>query len=257
MSLGTCTLCPRLCRSACPVAVSTAREAAVPTLIADVLLAWERHEVDAALARDAAALCTGCGACARYCHLGEPLPDRIRAAQHALGLTPAPDTLGVVEGEGWHVAVESDHRRWAEAFAGRIGAPVGRLRTSDGLGGEAVGGRAWASHASALRDVLRGRLPVVADGGSARALHAAGVPFAWLHEQPGLGGRASCAFGGAGCCGAAGPLRAQHPADAARMAARYVDDAVLSDVRCAAHLSACGHAVTDVVAQLMLVGGAA
>lgn len=66
----TCTYCPKLCRSACPVAEVTGREALTPA--AKVLvagLAASRGTADAPSA-EAAFACTGCGRCADACQLG-------------------------------------------------------------------------------------------------------------------------------------------------------------------------------------------
>src|SRR5690606_20430343 len=132
--IETCALCPRLCRHACPVAEGTRREAAVPALLAETLLAWRRGRVSDEVAREAATLCVDCGACQRACHLHRPLPGLLREARTALLPEPAVAPLGHVEGDGELVAVESDERRWAEALAARLGRPIARLRTDDFLG---------------------------------------------------------------------------------------------------------------------------
>lgn len=67
---ATCTYCPKLCRSACPVAEVTGREALTPgakVLVAG--LAAARGTADAPSA-EAAFACTGCGRCAEICQLG-------------------------------------------------------------------------------------------------------------------------------------------------------------------------------------------
>ncbi len=62
-ALDTCAVCPRLCRPACPVAMGSGREAAVPAVIAEVVRAWRDGRVGDDLAREAATLCVGCGGC--------------------------------------------------------------------------------------------------------------------------------------------------------------------------------------------------
>lgn len=255
--LERCALCPRLCRSACPVASATGREAAAPTLIADVLLAWSRGQVGDALAREAATLCVDCGACAEHCHLGTPLPEALRAARARLTPAVAVEPLGPIEGAGTWVAVESDERAWSAALAGAVGRPVARWRTRDGLGAALLGRAAWADRAVAIADVLGAREAVVADGAAARALAAAGVRWRWLHAALGEEEvRLSCvsgAVGREGCCGGASPLAEHHPADAARMAARWSlhGERCVADSVCARALRAAGRPVDDVVDRLL------
>jgi hypothetical protein len=252
-ALDTCSLCPRLCRAVCPVANGTHREAATPTAIADVLRAWRRGQVSNEDALQAATLCVDCGACQSFCHVDSPLPDAIASARADLGWMPSVAPLGRIEGEGDWVAVESDERPWAAALAARIGAPVARLATRDALGAAMLRRAGFAARASALRVMFEARMPVVADGGCAVVLAAAGVPFRWLDDVVGQTAEASCARGGAGCCGGAGPLAAHHPADAARMARAWSSgrSGALADSRCAAHLRAAGLVAVDSVDRLM------
>lgn len=254
---ATCALCPRLCRWSCPVAAGTAREAAVPTQIAEVLLAWRRGSVDASLAAEAAALCSDCGRCADACHLHRPLPDELADAREQL----APATVlpvGELErvgddprGGGALVAVETDDRRWAEALSQRLGVAVLRLRAPDALGGEHRRAAGHESRAATLRARLVGRTAVVSHGAAARVLDEAGVAWRWLHDVIGEPAAAGCVGGADTCCGGAASLRAVHPADATRLAARYPVDGVLADTRCASHLRSCDRPVVDVVDRLL------
>jgi ferredoxin len=236
--IETCALCPRLCRHACPAAEGTRREAAVPAVIAEVLLGWTRGRLPDEVAREASTLCVDCGRCRDVCHLHRPLPALLRSARAALLPTPVVAAPADVEGDGELVAIEADARRWAPALAARLDRPVARLATSDGLGGALRGFPGWDGHAARLRERLGGRRAVVADGASAGALGEAGVDVVWLHVLlPDLadGARASCALGAQDCCGGAWPLAEHHPADARRMADRYGTAAIV-DARCRGHL---------------------
>jgi hypothetical protein len=253
----TCSLCPRLCRAACPVATGASREAAVPTQIAGVLRDWRRGLVDAELARQAATLCVDCGACRALCHLDRPLPEALREARAELVVTPSPDPVGPVEGSSAVVAIETDQRSWAAALSRHLGEPVARLRTRDALGAESLECPSHAGHLERVRRRLGGLQPVVAHGGVAAVLRAAGVPFRWLHEVVGDGGAPSCACGDVeplACCGAAGPLRRHHPADAERVAELFVargggTDPV--DSRCAELLRGVDGGTRDAVDRLL------
>ncbi len=261
-TLETCALCLRLCRSACPVATATGREAATPTRLAEAALQWRRGLLSDDLARQALALCTDCGGCGSFCHIGQPLPEALRQARAALSPAPAVAPLAPIEGDGVVVAVESDARAWAGALAARLGAPVARWRTSDALGA-ALRGRepAWSSRAAALRTSAEGRELVVHDGDVAAALRDAGVPFRWLQEVLGLACTASCAAPGTAgargegparvvCCGGAGPLREAWPDDARRLASRWQEEhqpQTVGDARCGRWLAKAGVPVPDVL----------
>jgi ferredoxin len=259
--LGTCALCPRLCRPACPVAMGSAREASVPSVIASALRAWSRGELPAEVAREAATLCVDCGACTDHCYLHQPLPEAIRAARSELGVVVVPEALGAVEGEGGWCAISADARDLAGALAAALGAPVRSLRTGDRLGALAVDGPAFAPHAARLRGALAELRVVTADGGVATALEAAGVAFSWLHEVvPDLGdavGSCRCGAGGAtplACCGAAGPLREHHPDDAERVGRAFLarmQGRAVRDARCGEHLRRVDARVEDDVDRLI------
>lgn len=253
--LDTCALCPRLCRSACPVATGSGREAAVPTAIAGVLLDHHRGLASRDEAVGAATLCVDCGACEHHCHLHRPLPALLRAARAELLPPPPTERLAPLTGTGPWVVVECDDRplaRWLEA---RLGQPVRRWPTTDRLGVASIEHPTFAARAEELRTVTAGLSVVVADGGAATALRAAGVGYRWLHEVlPELavdGDTGSCVAGGPmglACCGGAGPLAAHHPDEAKRTARLWAERGevrVVADARCRAHLAAAGVAVTD------------
>lgn len=260
-AFDTCALCPRLCRVSCPVATLTGREAAVPSMIAEVLRAWKQGRVSDALAREAATLCVDCGRCQVRCHLDQPLPAALREAWVELTSVPAPRALQPIVGAAAVVAVLTDGRDWSEALTVRSRSPVARWHTDDALGERSVGGPGWEAHLEAVRAQAAGRELVVTHGGVAGVLRAAGVSFRWLHELWDLPA-VRCGCTGEGelapvCCGGAGPLAAHHPEDAARMAARWkaqAPDAVVGDARCAAHLRSAGIPVAELIDQVMRRG---
>ena len=256
----TCALCPRLCRPACPVTSGGGREAAVPAALAGVLLDWSRGKVDASRAAEAATLCTDCGACQRHCYLHRPLPELLREARAELLPAPAFEPLQPVQGSGSALAIEADERPMAAALERRLGVPVRRWPTSDRLGVAAVEHSAWAPHAEAIRQRCVGADVIIADGGVAQALVAAGVPFSWVQERvSGLPkGASSCRAPGddrpAACCGAAGPLLAHHHDDAVRVAAFWMrrgGGALVADARCREHFHRCGTDVRDPLDALL------
>ncbi len=246
--IARCALCPRLCRSACPVAEGTGREAAVPSRLAEVLLRHRRGEVSDALARAALTLCVDCGACASFCHHGEPLPAALRAARAAIGLTPAPRPLPTDMGAtNATVVIETDARAWGEAWGERHGEPVVRLPSPDALSRDAAGHAGWEAHLVAVRRWIGGRPVVLADARVATVLQEAGVAASWLAgaapaELPGRIAEA----------GAFGPFVEGAPEDARRLAARWWEErgrpVYVADVGTANHLRALlGVAVKDVV----------
>lgn len=255
----TCMLCPRLCRTACPVATGSAREAAVPTQIADVLRAWRQGAVSDELAREAATLCVDCGACQERCHLHRPLPRLIAEARRELVRPRAPQPIRPIEGEAEWVAIEFDDRRWASALARRMKRRIARLPTADGLGAAALGAAEHEPHFRAVAHRLRGLEVVVADGASARVLDHLGLPHTWLHELLGWSdGTGSCVAAGAAgplaCCGAAEPLVTHHPGDAARVGRHWLRREPARfhhDGRCAGHLNRAGGDVIDAVDRLL------
>lgn len=248
--LALCALCPRLCRPACPVVTGSHRTAAVPSMLAAALFEWERGNVSPEVAAEAATLCTDCGACEDWCHLHRPLPQLLREARTQLLPDPLVEPLRPVEGQGEIVVVEADGRPMAEALSKRLGKPVRRWFTADRLGVAAVEHADWPLKAAAIRATLADAgVVVIADGGVARALEAAQVPFKWLHELlPDLAqGHGSCAMGGGGlplaCCGAGGPLHQHHPEEARQVGKAWLERASthkVLDARCRNHLLACG-----------------
>jgi ferredoxin len=262
---STCALCPRLCRSACPVATGTGREAAVPAMIAAAMLEIERGTLDPSLAREVLTLCTDCGACQDHCHLHRPLPAALREARAELVPRPAVEPLHPIEGTGALIAVESDDRPFAAALQRELGEPVRRWRTSDHLGVDALHHGGADERSARLRSHVGALRVVVVSGGVAEALTAAGVGFSWLHEvvRDLPGGEGSCRLGGdrpLACCGAAGPLRHHHPDDAVRVGALWLqrsEEWVVRDARCRSHLRGCGGSVEDPLDALIRRQGVA
>ncbi|HHO54527.1 MAG TPA: hypothetical protein ENK18_27560 [Deltaproteobacteria bacterium] len=257
----TCSLCPRLCRSACPVATGSGREAAVPTWIAWTIRGWGAGQLSQELAAEAASLCTDCGACQEHCHLGRPLPELLRGARTRLLPPPALEPLEPIEGEGSLVVIEADARPLAAWLQRALGRSVRRWSTPDRLGIAAVEHPVFTHRAARLREAVADLEVVVADGGIATVLQRADIAFSWLHEVlPELVADrtiASCRTGGRrlglACCGAAGPLARHHPEDAERVGALFLErcgGGVLLDARCREHLRRCGASVHDVVDRL-------
>lgn len=252
-----CALCPRLCRSACPVATGAAREAATPTALAGMLRDEALGRVDRELAGRAAALCTDCGACQAHCMLSRPLPAQLRAARARLLGPPPLAPLAPIQGSGDLIAVETDARPWGEWLCAALGAPVRRWVTADALGVEAIEHQVFAERAAEVATRVGDATVVTSDGGVARVLARAAVRFEWLvdrvPEAVAAGARRGCAEGGVvgvACCGAAGPLCRVHPEDAVRVAdlvARRERVTAMRDTRCAALLRRAGHPVTDPV----------
>lgn len=261
--VDTCALCPRLCRWACPVALGTAREAAVPTALATAIVEHAHGRLSASRAAAAVALCTDCGACGEACHIHQPLPALLRDARAALLRPPPIEPLRPMQGEGDVVVIETDDRSWADALGAALGVPVRRFFTGDGLGVGAVDHPVFEERAKLLHAHLAGFDVVVAHGGVARALRRSGVSFRWLHEAvPALagGGCGSCEAPGAArplaCCGAAGPLPTHHPVDAARVAEAWLARRTgpVVDARCRGHLTSVGASCEDAVDRLIAGG---
>jgi hypothetical protein len=252
------------------VATGTGREAAVPTWIATVLRAWEAGEATRARAEEAATLCTDCGRCQDHCHLHRPLPEALREARVRLLPPPVLDPLAPLQGEGDIVAVEIDERPVARWLARYLGRPVRRWATSDRLGAAASEFPVFVHRAASIAELVGDLHVVTADGAVARALERARVRWSWLHEfvpdsvVDRAGAVGSCACGGdrpLACCGAAGPLAAYHPQDAARVGRMFVARAGASgslpvlDTRCAEHLRRGGAPVSDPVDGLEALVG--
>lgn len=93
---GLCSVCPKLCRPACPVQAATGRESAAPWRISDAVVRGLSSGWTAELAEQVAQ-CTGCGACGEPCLPGTNLPEESRAARAAAAdagaLLPAAVTL--------------------------------------------------------------------------------------------------------------------------------------------------------------------
>ena len=170
-ALSTCVLCPRLCRPACPVSIGSAREAAVPAVIAAAIREWRAGRLPPEVAAQAATLCTDCGACQSHCHLDRPLPAILRAARVALADVLGggqPEELRAIEGTGDWLVIEADDRPFAAAFARVTAATVARLRTFDRLGSAALERMAnREAFLHRIRALLGSRRVVVADGGTA------------------------------------------------------------------------------------------
>lgn len=109
-ALETCTFCPKLCRSACPVSNAEPRESLTPwgkmssayhlgrgdvaSLASPGPSSAETAKVEAGFAKVAFA-CTGCLACANACDHGNPVAETLNRARTAVtkaGLAPASAT---------------------------------------------------------------------------------------------------------------------------------------------------------------------
>ncbi|MFT4622902.1 MAG: hypothetical protein ACI8PZ_001558 [Myxococcota bacterium] len=246
----TCMLCPRLCRSACPVVTGSAREAATPTWIATVVREWEAGRLDEAVAREAVTLCTDCGACQDHCHLDRPLPQLLRDVRRRLLPSTQLPTWDVPQGEV--LLAVADARDWSVALAALPGAAL--WVAADNATGAAL--ESGAKFGTRFGETLAGRQVVVADGAVAALLDAHDIAYSWLHESVAdAGGCGSCRTGGdrpLACCGAAGPLRSAHPEDADRVAHLWVErgGADVVDARCRAHLRRAGHPARDVLDRM-------
>lgn len=258
--LETCALCPRLCRTVCPVVSGVGREAAVPTLIAAAVYAVDTGQQPDDLAKAALGLCVDCGACEEYCHIGQPLPALLREARLRFDVASSECRVPEIEGDAALVAVQTDDRLWSDALSARLEMPVARWRTEDNLGACLRGTTLWSEHRSILVQRSSKRRIVVAHGAVAMVLEDCGVPFTWLHDLvPSLrSGVGSCRVGENpftdGCCGGGGPLQQSHPSDARRMglrAAQFLDSIDVDDSQCAAHLTWCGDSRRDAIARLI------
>lgn len=266
----TCVYCPRLCRSVCPVAVGSAREAATPTAMMTgpflaVVGTLSQREAGAL-----ASLCTSCGACTSFCKVQRPVGALLAAARGSLVEAPALAPPGPVEGTAEWVAVECDGRPWGAALARHLGRPVARFATADHLGEALLDHpEPFAAYARLLRERLAGRTVVVADLGCQRAAVAAGLSVKHLVDLAPVGASEAvfqaCSGpvlpgqtvpGALGCCGARAPLSTAHPtiaADVAAAAAERLGGAACAtaDARCARALRAAGAHILDPVTALL------
>ena len=76
-----CSLCPKLCRFACPVASATADESATPTAMMEGLLRARAGSLPWAEAADLLQRCTGCEACRVPCEYDQDLPEFLYAGR--------------------------------------------------------------------------------------------------------------------------------------------------------------------------------
>jgi len=260
-----CAFCPRLCRHACPVAVGSAREAAVPAVIMADVYAWIVGTGSAADAARAAALCTSCGACTRACKLERPVSDLLARVRATAGPPPRVEEPAEIDGAGDLVAVETDERRWSAALGRRLGVAVARLPTRDELGRALIGHpEAFAVHARRLRAVVGLRTLVAPSRGVEAVAAEAGIACrplsSFVQVDPTLPAVPRCGAADnseqLGCCGAAPPLSTHHPDIAATVgaeAARRLGGLRHSaeDAVCAAALRRHGAAVEDLVTRLL------
>jgi ferredoxin len=263
-----CAFCPRLCRHACPVAVGSAREAAVPAVIMGEVYAWVSGTGTAEAAARSAALCTGCGACTRACAIARPVSDLLAQVRAALTPPAAVEAPGPLEGDGEWVAIETDSRPWAAALAAQLGAPVARLRTRDELGRALLDHpEPFAAHARHLREVIGLRTLVAPSRGVERVAAEAGLACRPLHAfapaDPSLPALPPCGQADnselLACCGASPPLSLHHPETAEAMgaeAARRLGGRPHSatDAVCAEALRRHGATIDDPVARLLRAG---
>lgn len=246
--LETCSLCPRLCRHACPVAVGTGREAATPTALAGVLVDHARGAVSDNLARQASTLCVDCGACQDECHLHQPLPSILREARAAL-LSPSATPPLPEPPSGVSSLFLVVHRDDAELPGCEVPSDAELVVCPQRLGVDADFGLLRPNEAVAT--TFSGYTLYTMDGGIFEVLRRAGLDPQWAVKAPeGATGSCVCALGDRpplACCGARGPLREHHPGSAKQLAAafarRLAPGTTVLDTRCAQHLRSSGCAV--------------
>tara|TARA_Y100001968_G_scaffold161250_1_gene147504 strand:+ start:226 stop:1392 length:1167 start_codon:yes stop_codon:yes gene_type:complete len=86
-----CSLCPKLCRFACPVAGATADEGATPTAMFGGLQMADSEQLSWQAAADNLARCTGCAACTSPCEFDLDIPAMVhlgRALAWERGIAP-------------------------------------------------------------------------------------------------------------------------------------------------------------------------
>ena len=76
-----CSLCPRMCRYACPVANGAADETATPTAMMQAWTQARAGRLPWKAAADAVSRCTGCMACQAPCEFDQDLPSMLYAAR--------------------------------------------------------------------------------------------------------------------------------------------------------------------------------
>jgi Fe-S oxidoreductase len=104
-----CSVCPKLCRPACPVQRATGREAVAPWRISGAVVDGTTHGWTPDLATQVAS-CTGCLACATPCLPGTNLPEASRAARAAAADAGVPLPVAVRLRE--RIATTGTPRRW-------------------------------------------------------------------------------------------------------------------------------------------------
>lgn len=108
-----CAYCPKMCRSACPVAEAEARETVTPWGKMSLLYLAREGEVslDDKDAHDALEACTGCGACVEQCAHGNPVAETLFAARGTANTERAQryrerfEATGDVKGRDLHPAL--------------------------------------------------------------------------------------------------------------------------------------------------------
>ncbi len=248
-AIDTCSLCPRLCRTACPVATGAAREAAVPAQIASAVLAWRQGRLPEEVVRRAVTSCVDCGACQDLCHLHMPLPEALSALRRELRTAPAPPKL-TVPGAGDVLLVVTPREEalgdgYRAAVQEAAGQPVGIWRAPLRLGEGSLEHRNGELHLDAVRAAVAGRRVVTAHRGVEAVLRAADVGVVPLWELVGRPAPCGCGTpdGPLSCCGGRAPFAVQHEGDARRMGAYWaLRDGPRTglDSRCASHLRASG-----------------
>jgi Fe-S oxidoreductase len=105
-----CSVCPKLCRPACPVENATGREAVAPWRISDAVVRGAAGGWTVPLAEQVAS-CTGCLACAQPCLVGTNLPEESRAARAAAAAAGAalPAAVRIRD----RIAATGTPRRWS------------------------------------------------------------------------------------------------------------------------------------------------
>lgn len=111
VELETCTFCPKLCRSVCPVSNAEPSETLTPWGKMSSVYHLARGDVDAdkGFAKVAYA-CTGCHGCSTFCDHGNPVADTLAKARDAVreaGLVPE-SAKRVIDGFAEHARKTSE-----------------------------------------------------------------------------------------------------------------------------------------------------